>query len=120
VERRYQRSQIQASGHLLERQIYGGVRPVIGLNRYGNPDGGWPEVHMIRTPKEKKHLQRDRLQDFENRHAAAKGQALDRLSNVVVQGGNVFDELIQTVEHCSLGQITERLCEVVGKFRPMV
>jgi methylmalonyl-CoA mutase len=39
---------------------------------------------------------------------------------VVEQKGNVFEELICTVEHCSLGQITERLCEVVGKFRPMV
>ena len=120
VERRYQRSQIQASSHLLERQIYDGIRPVIGLNRYHNPDEAWPEVHMIRTPKEKKQLQRDRLQDFEQRHAGEKERSLDRLSKVVEKGGNVFEELICTVEHCSLGQITERLCEVVGKFRPMV
>jgi methylmalonyl-CoA mutase cobalamin-binding domain/chain len=120
VERRYQRSQIQASGHLLERQIYDGIRPVIGLNRYSDPDGNWPEVHMIRTPKEKKQLQQDRLHDFEKRHAGETGRRLDRLSEVVKQKGNVFQELISTVEHCSLGQITERLCAVVGKFRPMV
>jgi methylmalonyl-CoA mutase cobalamin-binding domain/chain len=120
VERRYQRSQIQASGHLLERQIYDGIRPVIGLNRYNDPDGGWPEVHMIRTSKEKKQLQRDRLQDFEERHAEETERCLDRLGRVVQQGGNVFEELICTVEHCSLGQITDRLCELVGKFRPMV
>jgi methylmalonyl-CoA mutase cobalamin-binding domain/chain len=120
VERRYQRSQIQASGHLLECQISDGTRPVIGLNRYNNPDADWPEVHMIRTPKEKKQLQQDRLHEFESRHAGETERCLDRLSNVVEQGGNVFEELICTVEHCSLGQITERLCEVVGKFRPMV
>jgi methylmalonyl-CoA mutase cobalamin-binding domain/chain len=120
VERRYQRSQIQAAGHLLERQIYEGIRPVIGLNRYNDPDCGWPEVHMIRTSKEKKQLQRDRLQDFEERHAKETERSLDRLSTVVEHGGNVFEELIGTVEHCSLGQITNRLCEVVGKFRPMV
>ena len=120
VERRYQRSQIQASGHLLERQIYDGIRPVIGLNRYGDLDGNWPEVHMIRTPKEKKQLQQDRLHDFEKRHAGETVRCLDRLTQVVEQKGNVFEELICTVEHCSLGQITERLCEVVGKFRPMV
>src|SRR3984957_7030672 len=120
VERRYQRSQIQASGHLLEQQISDGTRPVIGLNRYQNPSGDWPEVHMIRTPKEKKQLQLDRLREFEKRHAGEKERCLDRLTNVVQQGGNVFEELICTVEHCSLGQITERLCEVVGKFRPMV
>ncbi|MBV8141743.1 MAG: hypothetical protein JOZ60_06825 [Verrucomicrobia bacterium] len=120
VERRYQRSQIQAAAHQLERQIYGGIRPVIGLNRYHDPDANWPEVQMIRTPKEKKQLQQDRLQDFEKRHAGEHLQSLDRLSRVVEQGGNVFGELIDTVEHCSLGQITKRLCEVVGKFRPMV
>ena len=120
VERRYQRSQIQASSHLLECQICDGIRPVIGLNRYNNPDADWPEVHMIRTPKEKKRLQQDRLHEFESRHAGETARCLDRLSNVVDQGGNVFEELIGTVEHCSLGQITERLCEVVGKFRPMV
>ena len=120
VERRYQRSQIQASGHLLERQIYDGIRPVIGLNRYHDPDGAWPEVHMTRTPKEKKQLQRDRLLDFEERHAEQSERCLDRLSRVVEQKGNVFEELICTVEHCSLGQITRRLCELVGKFRPMV
>jgi methylmalonyl-CoA mutase cobalamin-binding domain/chain len=120
VGRRYQRSQIQASSHLLECQINNGIRPVIGLNRYSDPDVGWPAVHMTRTPKEKKQLQRDRLQDFERRHARECERWLDQLSKVVEQGGNVFEELICTVEHCSLGQITERLCEVVGKFRPMV
>src|ERR1700693_1802813 len=120
VERRYQRSQIQASGHLLECQICDGIRPVIGLNRYNDPDADWPDVHMIRTPKEKKQLQQDRLHEFESRHAGETERHLDRLSNVVEQGGNVFEELICTVEHCTLDKITERLCEVVGKFRPMV
>ena len=120
VERRYQRSQIQASGHLLERQIYGGIRPVIGLNRYSSPSDSWPEVHMIRTPREKKQLQRERLSDFERRHGGESERCLDQLAEVVENGGNVFEELINTIEHCSLGQITERLCDIVGKFRPMV
>jgi methylmalonyl-CoA mutase cobalamin-binding domain/chain len=120
VERRYQRSQIQASGHTLEHQIYDGVRPVIGLNRYGDPTQGWPEVSMIRTPREKKQLQLDRLHVFEKRHAEESERSLDRLSKVVESEGNVFEELTHTVEHCSLGQITGRLCEVVGRFRPMV
>ena len=45
---------------------------------------------------------------------------MDRLAKVVESGGNVFAELIETVEHCSLGQITERLQEVVGKYRPTI
>jgi methylmalonyl-CoA mutase len=120
VERRYQRSQIQASGHLLERQIYDGVRPVIGLNRYADADSKWPDLEMIRTTTDKKQRQRDRLRDFEARNAAESERCLDQLSGVVTSGGNVFEELVHTVEHCSLGQITERLCEIAGKFRPMV
>jgi methylmalonyl-CoA mutase cobalamin-binding domain/chain len=120
VERRYQRSQIQSSSHILERQINEGIRPIIGLNRYIAGIGSWPEVHMIRTAREKKLLQRERLEDFERRHAGESGRCLDQLSKVVENGGNVFEQLIETVEHCSLGQITERLCDQVGKFRPMV
>ena len=54
------------------------------------------------------------------RHAADAERALDALAKVVESGGNVFAELINTVEHCSLGQITTRLQETVGRFRPMV
>lgn len=46
--------------------------------------------------------------------------ALDRLSEVVENGGNVFAELLSAVEVCSLGQITERLHEVAGVYRPTV
>ncbi len=120
VERRYQRSQIQASAHRLEEQIYAGTRPVVGLNRYRNPEETWPEVSMIRTPRENKQRQLDRLHDFHRLHAATCEQALDALARVVETGGNVFGELIATVEHCSLGQITARLQECVGRFRPMV
>jgi methylmalonyl-CoA mutase N-terminal domain/subunit len=120
VERRYQRSQIQASAHRLEEQIYDGTRTVVGLNRYRNPEENWPEVSMIRTPRENKQRQLDRLRDFERRHAAQAERALDGLARVAETGGNVFAELIGTVEHCSLGQITERLQQCVGRFRPMV
>ncbi len=120
VERRYQRSQIQGSAHRMEGQIYDGTRPVIGLNRYADPDERFPEMTMIRTPRENKQRQVDHLRDFERRHAADCGRALDSLAAVVESGGNVFAELIDTVEHCSLGQITTRLQESVGRFRPMV
>jgi len=105
---------------LLERQIYDGERPVIGLNRYADADRKWPDLEMIRTPPDKKQRQLDRLRDFEARNAADAERCLDQISRVVTSGGNVFEELVHTVEHCSLGQITERLCEIAGKFRPMV
>jgi methylmalonyl-CoA mutase len=120
TELRYQRSQIQAAAHRYERQINEGVRPVIGLNRYRRAPGKGPAVAVVRTLRARKQLQVDRLERFKRRHRGQAEPALDRLAAVVERGGNVFAELIQTVEHCSLGQITGRLHEIVGRFRPMV
>jgi len=119
TELRYQRSQIQSAAHQYERQINDGTRPIIGLNRYGGKDHE-PEPKVIRTPRARKQFQIDRLERFKRRHKRSAVQALDRLARGVEKGGNVFVELQQTVEHCSLGQITGRLNEVAGRYRPMV
>jgi methylmalonyl-CoA mutase len=120
TELRYQRSQIQASAHRYERQVNEGIRPIIGLNRYRDSGSGSAEMEVVRTPRAKKQLQVERLQKFKRRHRRDAEASLDGLAKVVKNGGNVFAELINTVEHCSLGQITGRLQEVVGRYRPMV
>jgi methylmalonyl-CoA mutase len=60
------------------------------------------------------------LATFKRRHKEKSKRALDSLARVVEKGGNVFEELLKTVEVCSLGQITECLGDVVGKYRPTV
>jgi methylmalonyl-CoA mutase len=121
IHHRYQRSQIQAAAHRYERQIYDGVRPIIGVNRYrDDSQDGREQREIIRTPRKKKLLQVDRVKRFKKRHARQAGPALDRLAVVVESGGNVFAELIETVEHCTLEQITGRLHELVGRYRPSV
>jgi methylmalonyl-CoA mutase len=120
VEVRYQRSQIQAAAHRYEQQIYSGQRPIIGLTRYADQAEGPPPIHVVRTPAARKRMQIARLGQFRHRHARAAERALGRLSKVVDKGGNIFAELLNTVEHCSLGQITARLQEHFGRFRPMV
>ena len=120
IELRYQRAQIQAAAHRYEQQIADGTRPIIGLNRYVTPADKLAEPNVVRTPRSKKQLQVDRLRIFKRSHAAKSGRALDDLTRVVECGGNVFAELIKTVEHCSLGQITGRLFDLVGRYRPSV
>lgn len=120
IELRYQRAQIQAAAHRYEQQIADSTRPIIGLNRYVTPSDKLAEPKVVRTPRSKKQLQVDRLEKFKHRHAAKSERALEALTRVVESGGNVFAELIKTVEHCSLGQITGRLFELVGRFRPSV
>ncbi len=120
VEDRYQRSQIQNAAHRYEQQIYNGTRPIIGLNRYRDGGEDIPEVKLVRTPRKKQQLQVDRLAKFKKKNAEKAKRALDKLADVVERGENCFPTLLEAAEICSLGQITGRLQEVVGCFRPMV
>src|SRR6266403_320728 len=120
VEERYQRSQIQNAAHKYEQQIYDGTRPIIGLNRYRNGADEMPEIELVRTPRAKQKLQVERLKKFKKKNAEKSKRALDKLGAVVDRGENCFPALLEAVEVCSLGQITARLQEIVGRFRPMV
>jgi methylmalonyl-CoA mutase len=120
VENRYQRSQIQNAAHRYEQQIYDGTRPIIALNKYRNGEDDAPEVKLVRTPRSKQQLQVDRLTTFKKKNAEKAKRTLAKLGDVVERGENCFPALLEAVEVCSLGQITERLQEVVGRFRPMV
>jgi methylmalonyl-CoA mutase len=120
VENRYQRSQIQNAAHRYEQQIYDGTRPIIALNKYRNDSEEMPEFELARTPRAKQQLQVDRLRKFKKKNAAKAEKALDKLAAVAETNENCFPALMEAVEVCSLGQISGRLQEVVGRFRPMV
>jgi len=120
VENRYQRSQIQNAAHRYEQQIYDGTRPIIALNKYRDGAEGMPEVELVRTPRVKQQLQVDRLKKFKKKNAAKAEKALDKLAAVAETNENCFPALMEASEVCSLGQISGRLQEVVGRFRPMV
>ncbi|HWM25344.1 MAG TPA: methylmalonyl-CoA mutase family protein [Chthoniobacterales bacterium] len=120
VENRYQRSQIQTAAHRYEQQIYDGTRPIIALNKYRNRDEEMPEFELARTPRAKQQLQVDRLKQFKKKNAAKAEKALAKLAAVAETEENCFPALLEAVEVCSLGQITGRLQEIVGHFRPMV
>ena len=42
---------------------------------------------------------------------------LERLQKTVLSGDNIFAELMETVQVCTLGQITQALYDVGGKYR---
>jgi methylmalonyl-CoA mutase len=119
MEQRYQRSKIQESAHLYERQIDSGERPIIGLNRYPGAEL-MPSVALARTPPARQRRQVERLRAFRAKNKKRAPEALQRLENVARARENTFAELLSTVETCSLGQITSCLAGVVGRFRPMI
>ena len=69
-------------------------------------------------PRERNAAQtQKRILDAAEKAFAQHGFAGARLKDVARSGGNLFDELMETVKSCSLGQISQALYEVGGQYR---
>jgi methylmalonyl-CoA mutase len=74
-------------------------------------------VSLQRASDEEKRRQLEALRAFQRRNAGEAERALARLRAVARAGGNVFEELMETVKSASLGQITNALFDVGGSYR---
>lgn len=118
MESMYQRSKIQEESLYYETLKDSGELPIIGVNTYlSDKDAGEFEIEMSRSSDEEKMDQIHRLQNFQKANADQSQKALNELREVALSGGNIFEELLKTVNFCSLGQITSVLYEVGGKYR---
>jgi len=121
METGYQRSKIQEESMYYEMLKHTGRLPIIGVNTFRDPDADdehlSENIELARATEEEKQSQLSRLADFKKRHAQQAPAALERLQNVALSGDNVFAELMETVRVCSLGQITQALYDVGGKYR---
>ena len=119
MERMYQRNKIQEESLYYEHQKHTGEFPIVGVNTFLSKNGS-PTIipsEVIRSTKEEKEFQIDALNAFKKRHAPDADEALKKLQQVATANGNLFAELMETVKHCSLGQITHALYEVGGQYR---
>jgi isobutyryl-CoA mutase len=119
METGYQRGKIQEESLYYEHRKHDGSYPIVGVNVFRNPHGDAvpQKVELARSTAEEKESQLARLAEFHARHADEAPTALARLAKVVMEDGNVFEELMKTVRVCSLGQITNALFEVGGQYR---
>jgi len=119
MERMYQRNKIQEESLYYESLKHSGELPIIGVNTFLNKKGS-PTVlpgEVIRSTTEEKEQQIHNLHAFWKRNEAKKEEALKKLKAVAMNNGNLFEELMETVKVCSLGQITHALYEVGGQYR---
>jgi methylmalonyl-CoA mutase len=119
METMYQRGRIQEESLHYEQLKHSGELPVVGVNTFLNPSpeaGGRPR-ELVRGTEGEKRAQLENLRNFQARHADRAPAALRRLGDVARQGGNVFEELMETTKVASLGQIVDALFEVGGKYR---
>lgn len=121
METQYQRGKIQEESMHYEMKKHTGELPIIGVNTYLNPNPPSEEqmdsMELARATKEEKETQITNLQNFQQSHADKAEEALSRLKETAVSGGNLFAELMETVKVASLGQITHALYEVGGQYR---
>ncbi len=121
METGYQRSRIQEESMHYEALKHSGEYEIIGVNAFRNPDANFEEenasLELARSTDEEKDEQLGRLADFHQRHRSECPGELRKLQKAALQGENIFAQLIHTVRHCSLGQITGALYEVGGQYR---
>jgi len=119
MESLYQRGRIQDESLYYEQCKQDGSLPIVGINTFvGGEDtspGSTPP--LTRSDAAEKQARIAAVASFRQHHAARAVPALAQLQQVVLQGGNVFAELMETVKYCTLGQICHALYEVVGRYR---
>ena len=125
METMYQRGKIQDESMYYEHLKHDGTLPIIGVNTFQNPNAAAFdesaaddfEMELARVTPEEKEACLERVVHRQTVEGEATQAALAQLQEVARQGGNVFEELMETVKVASLGQITDALFNVGGQYR---
>lgn len=121
METGYQRGRIQDESMLYETRKHDGSLPIVGVNTFLAPHATeTPTIPLARSTDEEKQSQLKRLRDFQAAHANDRPAMLERLQDAALSGENVFAVLVDAVRVCSLGEITDALFSVGGRYRRSV
>jgi isobutyryl-CoA mutase len=119
MERMYQRSKIQDESLYYETLKHDGSLPIVGVNTFldpkGSPTANPPEV--IRATKSEKDYAIRARDAFSARNAAASPAALEAIRRSALDGGNVFEALMEACKVCTLGELSGALYQVGGQYR---
>jgi methylmalonyl-CoA mutase len=119
METMYQRTKIQEESLYYESLKHSGEYPIIGVNTFLSKEGS-PTIlpqEVIRATLEEKQGQISSLQQLKTAEADRAPAMLDQLQRTAVENGNLFEALMETSKHCSLGQVTHALYNVGGQYR---
>ena len=120
MESMYQRSKIQEESLYYETLKDSGEFPIIGVNTYIAPnikEQMAKEIDISRCTDDEKTDQINRLNRFKERNKNKSKEALEKLKSKALNNENIFEELLNTVNYASIGEITNLLYEVGGKYR---
>ena len=119
METMYQRSRIQEESLYYETLKHTGEFPIIGVNTFLSSKGS-PTVapkEVIRATEQEKQDQIQTVNNLHKSYASKNAEILSNLQHAAIQNKNLFNELMEAVKYCTLGQITDALFEVGGQYR---
>jgi len=119
METMYQRSRIQEESLYYETLKHTGEFPIIGVNTFLSSKGS-PTVapkEVIRATEQEKQDQIQTVNNLQKAYASKNAEILSNLQHAAIQNKNLFNELMEAVKYCTLGQITDALFEVGGQYR---
>ena len=125
LEVNYQRNRIQDESMLYEHKKHDGSLPIIGVNTFTDPDAEALtadnadafNMDVTRSDEQEKKMVIQRNRDFQQKHSEAAEDGLQKLKDAARNGENLFSVMMEIVEHCTVGQVTNALFETGGKFR---
>jgi methylmalonyl-CoA mutase len=120
METLYQRGRIQDESMLYEELKHSGELEIVGVNMFlatGENETSMAAENLIRSSADEKRERLDSLASFHDRWQGEVESALSELKAAATRGDNLFDVLLETVKVASLGQISDALFEVGGRFR---
>ncbi|NND06991.1 MAG: methylmalonyl-CoA mutase family protein [Saprospiraceae bacterium] len=119
MESMYQRTKIQEESMLYEELKHSGKLPIMGVNTFLSNEGSpivQPEA-VVRATSEEKAQQINNTRVMKVVNAAVTSKALENLQETATSRQNTFKALMDVTKFCTLGQITQALFEVGGKYR---
>jgi methylmalonyl-CoA mutase len=119
METNYQRGKIQEESLYYENLKHTGELPIIGVNTFLSSSGS-PSImprEVIRATEEEKEYQIRMLKNLHEGNKDKGEQLLRELQETAVNNENIFEKLMEVTRYCSIGQITDALYKVGGRYR---
>ena len=122
LEVNYQRNRIQDEGMIYEHRKHTGETPIVGVNTFTDPDAESVsaddfDVEVTRSDETEKKMVIARNQEFKAENVSKAEEGIERLKEAARNGENLFEVMMEIVDYCTVGQVTQALFESGGKFR---
>jgi methylmalonyl-CoA mutase N-terminal domain/subunit len=118
IERGFQKNEIEHSAYQIAREIDGGDRTVVGVNKY--TDDGDEPYEPLRVDPAIEEAQVKRLEQLRaDRDAGDVARTLDTLRAAATGTGNVLDPMRDALAaRATVGEVCDALREVWGVYEP--